>query len=419
MSRLSVDLKRIWTFALVLYIICSTAFSYGDLRMLNTYALYFFLGVSAFCILLKMKLRLDVTIISLVVYTTVMLFGVLYTPASNSAAMNVLYNYCTMAVVVVCVIQYIDSVEDVEKIITSFMWAGAVLAIYVYAQYGNEFWELMQGATDYESGHIDRLGEELTNTNTIGMVTAISTVIALYKLIYQKPRLLGKMLYIAIAVFCFLINMASASKKGLLLLVVAALGIWIYATIGNKHFVRQTRNLIVLCLLGVGLFWLINNVKLFSALSVRLDGFFDLVEGSTADGSSEARAYMIEKGLEVWLEHPLFGAGTYSSQYYFGVYSHNNYVELLMNSGLIGFLVFYVPQTIGLFRFFVHYKSYKENSKLAGMLFALLVGIVVCSIGMVYYYDRYFMILLAVIIAATSYLKKQPDTQMDSRSEAV
>ena len=57
------------------------------------------------------------------------------------------------------------------------------------------------------------------------------------------------------------------------------------------------------------------------------------------------------------------------------------------------------------------YKTYKANSNFAGLLFALLVGVLVCGVGFVYYYDRYFMILIATIVSATVILKNRPKTQ--------
>ena len=142
----NLQMKKWWTFSLMLYIICSSAFSYGDLRMLNTYALYFFLGVSAFCILVKgkVKVKANYSLLSIILYAVIMMVGFLYTPSQESAVRRILYNYATMAVIVICVIQFIDSEEDISHILTAYMWAGLALAIYVYAQYGNEFWTIMQ-----------------------------------------------------------------------------------------------------------------------------------------------------------------------------------------------------------------------------------------------------------------------------------
>ena len=61
------------------------------------------------------------------------------------------------------------------------------------------------------------------------------------------------------------------------------------------------------------------------------------------DSSFRLRAEMAEQGIQLWKQAPLFGNGLdafrgLSGQ---GTYSHNNYVELLCDLGLLGALVFY------------------------------------------------------------------------------
>lgn len=403
----NLQMKKLWTFSLMLYIICSSAFSYGDLRMLNTYALYLFLGVSAFCILLRGKIRLNHSFLSVVLYAVIMMIGFFYTPSQESAVRRILYNYATMAIIVICVIQFIDSKEDISHILTAYMLAGLALAIYVYAQYGNEFWTIMQENTEATDTDVNRMGSELANANTIGLYTAISAMIAIYKLIFEKNRLWKKILYIAIVVFCFVIDMASASKKGVIMLAVVAIFMWLYSAWGTKNILKQLRNIGLLIAAFVIVYRIIINTPAFSGIVIRMEGLFDVLGGTGTNASDATRMNMVTTAINVWLENPIFGAGTYSSNYYFGVYAHNNYVELLMNSGVIGFAVFYFPQIAALFKYLTCYKQYKENSKLSILLFALFAGILVCGMAAVYYFDRYFMILIVTICAATKMLEKK------------
>ncbi len=406
MIKATINMKTIWIFSLMLYIICSTAFSYGSLRMLNSYALYFFLGVSAFCVFFKRRFKFNGMVLSLILYAILMAVGTLYTPASNSAVSETMYLYITMAVVAICAIQCIDDQQDIKHILTAFMWAGVALAIYVYAQYGNEFWALLQENENAANTNINRLGDEYVNANMIGMCAAISVMIATFKLIAEKNPLWKKALYATIIVFCFVMTMASASKKGILMLAVIAFGIWLYGAIGNRNILHQLRNIVILCLAFVAVYSLIVNVPIFSGIALRIKGLFSTLDGTSTNASDLTRMYMVEKGIEVWWDYPIFGAGTVASDYYFGVYAHNNYVELLMNSGLVGLIVFYIPQFAAFTKYFIDHRGYKRKSKLPALLFALLLAILVCSVGMVYYYERYFMVLIAVIVSATTILKR-------------
>lgn len=407
MSKPSKVFKKIWTFSLILYIICSSAFSYGDLRMLNTYALYFFLGVSVSCILVKGKVKANYSLLSIILYAMILMVGFLYTPSRESVVRRLLYNYATMAVIVICVIQFIDSKEDISHILTAYMLAGLALAIYVYAQYGNEFWTIMQENTEATDTDVNRIGSELANANTIGLYTAISAMIAIYKLIYEKNKLWKKLLYIAIMVFCFIIDMASASKKGVIMLAVVAICMWLYSAWGSKNILKQLRNIGLLIAAFVIVYRIIINTPAFSGIVIRMEGLFDVLGGTGTNASDATRMNLVKTAISVWLENPIFGAGTYSSSYYMGIYAHNNYVELLMNSGIVGFVVFYFPQIAALFKYLTCYKQYKENSKLSILLFALFAGILVCGMAAVYYFDRYFMILIVTICAATTMLEKK------------
>jgi len=48
-------------------------------------------------------------------------------------------------------------------------------------------------------------------------------------------------------------------------------------------------------------------------------------------------------GLKVGAENAWLGVGLGHSEYYFGTYTHNNYVELFMASGAIGLILYYAP----------------------------------------------------------------------------
>ena len=68
--------------------------------------------------------------------------------------------------------------------------------------------------------------------------------------------------------------------------------------------------------------------------------------GNITESDDYLRIYMIKKSLEKFILNPVFGNGVYASSYYLGTYSHNNYTEILVNTGMLGFLAFYWPYYI-------------------------------------------------------------------------
>ena len=97
-------------------------------------------------------------------------------------------------------------------------------------------------------------------------------------------------------------------------------------------------------------YYLIMNVPAFYAvIGERLEGLFGMLNGdfAHADGSSKIRSQMIQMGMQKWFSSPLWGYGFDSFKYYnrsmIGLfyYSHNNFVELLYDLGIIGFVIYY------------------------------------------------------------------------------
>ena len=404
---LKIDSKKIWTASLVFYIICSTAFSYGVLKPLNTISLYLFFAVSIFCILARGAFRLNFVVVSLVLYGMIMALGMFYTPAPDSQATKILYYYITMAVLAVCVVQYIREIKDVETIMFAYMLAGLAMAIYVYALYGSSLLEILQANAEEEAQYIGRFGKELTNVNTISLCTAVSAIIGVYYLIFSRTSVWKTVLSAVTVVFCFVISMAAASKKSLILIVVCFFAMFLYNALGSRRIFKHLLGLIFTLAVIFGLIYLIMNHPMFSGIAARFEDLFDFMKGEGGTGSEKKRFEFVQRGLQVFWDHIFFGSGTSSSFFYFATYSHNNFVEVLMNSGLVGFGVFYFGHFIAAYRYLKNPTRYKENSKIFILLFALFVGITVCSMAIVYYYDRYYMILLTAAFSATGIVGKE------------
>jgi O-antigen ligase len=117
-----------------------------------------------------------------------------------------------------------------------------------------------------------------------------------------------------------------------------------------------------------------------------------LGQGSLNEGDI-LRQYYIETGLAEFKESPIWGNGFYYSAYLFGHYSHNNYIELLMNNGIIGFIAYYsiyIKLLIDAFKMkTTFHKSY--------VLIVLVVFVFLAlDLGTVSYFDRYTLLILAV-----------------------
>lgn len=417
MSKFTIDLKKIWSASAFVYIICSTAFVYGELSMLNVITGVLFWGVSLLCVLIRGKLRLSITVWTLVAYALVMVVGLLYTPAKFSAAGERVYNYTVMMVGALCLTQYVRTVKNIRTILVAYMLAGLALCLYIYAQYGSEFWTLLEEAAESDLTYFQRLDGNLANANTISMAAMISVIIAVYYIGFTRISKISKVLCLAIAGFCLVVSFAAASKKSIILAFVSIFCFWFYGALGDRNFSKKLRDMLIFIAVLFAVVFVLNNVTLFSGVMRRFDVLTEFLQGGKGSVSEQHRMMLITEGLEVWLKYPIFGAGTYSSHYYFGVYSHSNPVEILMNSGVVGLVVFYGSYILAAYQYIKNARCYKAVSNVSTLLFALFLSVTVCGAVMVYYYDRYFMFLCVTVFSAGDVLHREYLQQRDTAQE--
>ena len=76
------------------------------------------------------------------------------------------------------------------------------------------------------------------------------------------------------------------------------------------------------------------------------------------DASTNTRINMIKYGFEMFKSNPILGVGIGNYAYYgyhiYGlfaeVYSHNNYIEMLSNIGIVGFISYYFYTSLYMYK---------------------------------------------------------------------
>ena len=141
---------------------------------------------------------------------------------------------------------------------------------------------------------------------------------------------------------------------------------------------------------------------LYDIIGYRFDGFFGFLSGTRESNvsSDDLRIDMIKNGLIGWTERPLFGHGLDSFKFFnrrttgHMFYSHNNYVELLYDFGLVGFTLYY---------YFI-YKTFdklrtlpEEYSKYSVLGIGIILELLLFDFGGVSYYMNGNMIMLCIV----------------------
>ena len=110
----------LWNIAAVVYVICNITFCAGNLVILNSLSMYFFLGVSVLYIIRKRCIQVSSLygIVHLMIFGALLAISMLYAPHSvysRSFAQNTFYDYITMLVILFCFSQYMTGKEEIKK----------------------------------------------------------------------------------------------------------------------------------------------------------------------------------------------------------------------------------------------------------------------------------------------------------------
>ena len=224
--------------------------------------------------------------------------------------------------------------EELEKCMKLFLISLFIMMIYVIFN------------LDLNSFQLAQHGEATTglwNGNDIGMKCALYVILILYFLSNNKKLIIRLFLLISLPIPLNLLYY-TASRKAILMVV---LGVSLFYYL--KHPNKKIRNLIVICL-GLYLVYnvMMNNKDLYNAIGWRIEGALGLLNKSgQADSSALLRAKYIEVGINAWKQAPILGYGIDNFRiinlHATGhlTYSHNNFIELLVGVGGIGFLIYY------------------------------------------------------------------------------
>ena len=255
--------------------------------------------------------------------------------------------------------------------------SGFLLMIYSFFTYGFDgFIEALQEG--------ERMGYGITNANTYGKVFAHSVVAGLYILLFKSKKLLG----LASIVF-LLLAFSSGSKKSIVIIILSA-AILLILKFGRKNKFM----LLVIAIILFLIFYFAIQLPLFETIRDRLETFIS----GDKNYSDQLREDMIDRGIELFKQKPIAGWGieAYATISGFDTYSHNNYVELLVNYGIIGLCLYYV---IHLFTLLKLRYSVKLGDHRYYMILAVFLSAIVTEYGMVSYGIKSNWIMLGVAMA--------------------
>lgn len=278
----------------------------------------------------------------------------------------------------------IENREVLFKLIKAAIWGSVAHGIYIYGLNGPLVYLSTRGSGDLE------------NSNTLGYVSSAAIVFC-YILLYveKKQKNLYKVLMVANVVFAVL----TASRK-----VYIFIGIFfvIALIMKTKNPVKVFRNFIVLCILAIAGYYSLMRVDfLYELVGERFETMLDGFSGENTDASTGFRLQLIQWGLEWFKNRPILGYGNNCYAYLLGstyntwagsegVYAHNNYIELMVDLGVFGLLIYYSFYICSVFHAL---RAHKYNP-LAIYSIAIFVSMVVTEYGQITYNKGFMQIVL-------------------------
>ncbi len=391
-----------WLFILVtsFYIISTIAFEISEeTAIFSTISLYLLFGVGSIVTLIQKKCILNPYTICTILFSAfvIIMSNVSYSAMSDSVS------YWTITAGIISLIIFgivVKKPSMIKYLIFAFIIGALILEIRVINEYGG-----ISGILEYISLPGERrIGEEFINSNLLGLFMGTALIFTIIFMFKNKKNSKIKQVSFILLATCFMIMMLLSGSKKSLLFMVLVIGLYIYFATVKSSIIKKFIYLLVILGITIAVYVVIDNVPMFNTINQRLDELIGTVTGNdTQSESDQTRFYMMEEGWNAFMNSPIWGNGTAYSYKLFDTYSHNNFIELLMNYGIIGFLLYYIPMGILIYNLF---KIYKGDIMAIGFLIYMILNLVM-SVGIVCYYDRPTQIVFALAWAYVVSKKKE------------
>lgn len=310
------------------------------------------------------------------VFIFICLFTALYA-IDQATTLSKVRTLFLIFIVMFSLINYVDSFEKLKKVMAYFIYSGLIASVYIIIN--SDFTELM------------RFGGELGNVNAIGMSIAIATVFCFYIILNEKKYWYSFFLLVMIP--CILLT---GSRKALLFFIINTILIAYFRN--RKSFSKILKFIFIsTCVLLISYYFVFNIPLFYEIIGERMENMFSFLTGEGTDEASlNIRYSMAQVGMELFKNKPIMGYGIDNYRFlYAGTYSHNNFIELMVGTGIFGVFIYYLAHLLVIKDLF-HISKSKKLETLCFTFITIILSYIVLSPSLVYYDSKHFSILLVL-----------------------
>lgn len=352
-----------------------------------------FLG---YCLKNKNKLRIKIDRYSIYlllfsIFTYLSSFWAIDSTIARYWARDFFGIFLMMTIVYICC----KEVASIDSLLLVVMFGGYIISISTIIYFGTS-------SILFMITNSIRVSNDFLNANILGMAAAFSMVIHFYFFIYNKSKMWW-MLFIIPGIMVLLVT---SSRKAIVVLIFGIFMILVLKNMDNKDKLKGLFKIIIVTILSV--IFLFALAKRFSDTNVyiRMMGLISGLTGNgNVDGSTQMRFQLIEMGKEIFGKNPILGIGMDNAKLVVldeigrkNFYLHNNYIELLADGGIIGFITYYWIYIVLIYQM-IKYRNF--NNPEYNICLVLLILWMVMDYGMVTYLSKrtYFYLMILCIAA--------------------
>ncbi len=383
--------RLIWFITLIFLVLSLTiSFALGEANY-GAYVLFVCLFGLIVCYLVREQGRITLSFNWMHMYM-LLFIGVCYLSSIDaldpSVALSRSFDIVKVFFMLIVLYMCFQREKSVDSLLKIGMWTGYIVCFYAVYYYGVDYFiNVLSSST--------RIANEALNANTVGLLGANAIVMTVYYMMYEKPHWWN-----IIALPTMGILAATGSRKALVFVLAGIVLLFIFKSFRSPNIVNSLIKLVaylgILTITFIGILQL----PIFSEVLERMSSMVDAFSGTGGDSSTIVRMTLVDIGWDLFYQAPIIGVGIHNPSVYtyfiFGYenyYLHNNYIELLAGTGIIGVITYYSMYAYLVYNM-LRYHDFHSNEYV--MVFILLMFQLVMDIGQVSYESKstYFYMML-------------------------
>lgn len=243
----------------------------------------------------------------------------------------------------------------------------------------------------------ERVGNYINYGNVgVTYVLGYSSLMAFY--IFRKEK---KKRYIIISILLIVVSCLTGTKKGIIVYLV---GVFFIMISNKRNILKSIKNILIfIVIIWISYMALMKVDILYSSIGVRFETAIEQISGDKkdADKSTRDRALLIQYAKKAFFKSPFVGIGIDAFRHYgqnpLRIYAHNNYMEILADLGICGFVLYYWLPFYSVY--ILRKQSKNDECPYSVLAFALLTALLIGDFSSVSYYQEPLQIYLGFVYA--------------------